>query len=385
MFVANLQDKGMFGENQFAYLTERGARDALAFVVLTWILGWTRKMKFAIYCSDVSGAFDRVKADRLILKLTKFGVHSSVLAVLESWLEAREANVVVEGQMSKIMELLDMVYQGTVWGPPLWNAFYGDARTAVHKCGFTEVVFADDLNAFKEYSASTPDETLHSDMEQCQTEVHKWGAANQVAFDPAKESKHILATQGRGSGGAFKLLGVTFDSGLIMADEIHNLVIATSWKIAAVARTSRFFPLPDLVNLYKSKVLSFVESRTAGIYHACSTHLGKVDALQTRFLRDRGISEKEALMSFGLAPLCVRRDIAMLGLIHRSVLGKGPNHFSTFFVRAAKSGNPALRTRLQRCRHSKQLIDMRDTLHLEIARRSAQVWSACTTCCLRNV
>ena len=93
-----------------------------------------------------------------------------------------------------------------------------------------------------------------------------------------------------------------------------------------------------------------------------------MDALQTRFLRDRGISEKEALMSFGLAPLCVRRDIAMLGLIHRSVLGKGPNHFSTFFVRAAKS---TLRTRLQRSRHSKQLIDTRDTLHLEVARRSA--------------
>ena len=39
----------------------------------------------------------------------------------------------------------------------------------------------------------------------------------------------------------------------------------------------------------------------------------------------------EALRYFRLAPLRVRRDIALLGLIHRTVLGLDPKHFREFF------------------------------------------------------
>ena len=40
----------------------------------------------------------------------------------------------------------------------------------------------------------------------------------------------------------------------------------------------------------------------------------------------------DALRSFRLAPLRVRRDIALLGLIHRTVLGRGPKQFQELFV-----------------------------------------------------
>ena len=36
-------------------------------------------------------------------------------------------------------------------------------------------------------------------------------------------------------------------------------------------------------------------------------------------------------MEFSLAPLAGRRDMAMLGIIHRAALGKGPAHFRDHF------------------------------------------------------
>ena len=51
------------------------------------------------------------------------------------------------------------------------------------------------------------------------------------------------------------------------------------------------------------------------IYHAPRAVLARVDAIQTRFLRDAGMSELAALMEFNLAPLGLRRDIAMLVLL----------------------------------------------------------------------
>ena len=54
-----------FGPNQFAYMKGRGARDALAFLVVSWILALQQRKKVGVYCSDVSRAFDSVRAERL--------------------------------------------------------------------------------------------------------------------------------------------------------------------------------------------------------------------------------------------------------------------------------------------------------------------------------
>ena len=47
------------------------------------------------------------------------------------------------------------------------------------------------------------------------------------------------------------------------------------------------------------------------------------------------MSEKDALVHFNLAPLKARRDMAMLGVVHRTVLGRGPTHFREFFKKLA--------------------------------------------------
>ena len=121
-----------FGQNQFAYSVGRGARDALALLLLTWIKALCTGRKVGVYCSDVSGAFDRVCMARLVAKLKKKGLHPQIVAVLSSWLEDRLAQVVVNGTASSDMTLRNMVFQGTVTGPILWNLFFEDARLAIN-------------------------------------------------------------------------------------------------------------------------------------------------------------------------------------------------------------------------------------------------------------
>ena len=67
-----------------------------------------------------------------------------------------------------------MVYQGTVWGPWLWNIFYEDARQALHAMSYLEIVYADDLNAFREFSLQEPNSYLMECAKGCQQELHKW-------------------------------------------------------------------------------------------------------------------------------------------------------------------------------------------------------------------
>ena len=79
------------------------------------------------------------------------------------------------------MHISNMVYQGTVLGPPLWNIFYEDAAVAINIHDFCEIIFADALNACKTVALATPNETCKTDMKKCQLELHKWGRANQVS------------------------------------------------------------------------------------------------------------------------------------------------------------------------------------------------------------
>ena len=114
-----------------------------------------------------------------------------------------------------------------------------------------------------------------------------------------------------------------------------------------------------LVLLYRSHLLAFLEYKTPAIYHARRGVLIHVDNVQHRFLRDA--DELTALVNFNLAPFGTRRDIAMLGLVHRTFLGSFRKHF--------RLEGPA--DLVGRCCHFWQLLDPRLELRGNIITRSA--------------
>ena len=66
--------------------------------------------------------------------------------------------------------------------------------------------------------------------------------------------------------------------------------------------------------------------------------LGRLDRVQDKFLEDVGITSQDSLLQFNLAPLASRQDIAMLDLVHRALLRKGPEHFLQFLYAEGTGG-----------------------------------------------
>ena len=116
-------------------------------------------------------------------------------------------------------------------------------------------------------------------------------------------------------------------------------------------------------------MLPFVEHSTPAVYHATSSLLQTLDRVQNTFLRRLGLTAETALKDFNLAPLSTRRDVAMLGVVHRTVLGLGPPKFQKWFFPAA--GAHSLTTRRRESAHSKTLHDYLDGTHTALLRRSA--------------
>ena len=88
--------------------------------------------------------------------------------------------------------------------------------------------------------------------------------------------------------------------------------------------------------------------------------------MQRRFLADIGLDTLTACLDFRLAPLSTRRDMAMFGVIHRTILGHGPVHFRKFFFLEACVNRRSARF----ARHPLQIHEHRDRRRLEIVKRS---------------
>ena len=359
VFVPWMYDNS-FGEHQYAYAAQKSHRDVLAVNVCSWLLLFEEGRAVGLYCSDVSGAFDRVARDRMGAKLRASGLPNHVVKFLESWLDDRVSNVVVSGSKSIDEVLANSVFQGTVLGPALWNLFYADANRAVRGLGFVETVFADDFNSWKSLPKDVKEYDAVLELSACQAKLHEWGRANQVVFDSSKES-FVLMRRFRAIGENFKLLGVTFDPQLLMHDGARKIAVEAGWRLQAVLRPRRFFSIPELFRLYKSLVVSYIESGTPGYFHAAESVLDCVDRVQRRFLREMDMSDEVALINFRLAPLATRRDMAILGFLHRVNLGLVSEQIKTMFPRVGQRANIgnviAARVRGATAWHNKQLYD----------------------------
>ena len=154
-----------------------------------------------------------------------------------------------------------------------------------------------------------------------------------------------------------------------MTKAIQDCVFEVGWKKKALLRTQRFHCDMELINLWKSHILSYIEYRTAAWYHACETSLAPLDRCLTSFLHSIGVDTISALMKFNLAPLTARRDMAMLAIIHRTVLQQGPEAFSAFI--RVRDPTSLRRSERHRRRTSRVLVEYRNTgSKLETMRRS---------------
>ena len=161
-----------FGDRQFAYTPGRGHRDALLLNIMEWILWLEDGYQIGLYDSDVSGAFDKVDHILLCRKLRATGMPKKLYQVLASWLDDRLSQVATEGLSSDPRALLDSVFQGTVLGPPLWNLFFKDSNRSLTD-GFVDTTYADDKNAFKKFSRTTPHDAIMADLRGCQASLHQ--------------------------------------------------------------------------------------------------------------------------------------------------------------------------------------------------------------------
>ena len=173
-----------------------------------------------------------------------------------------------------------------------------------------------------------------------------------------------------GSGNGFKLLGTTFDVKLVMETAVAATVGKAVPKLTALVRTSACYDVLSMVQSLKTYILCLLEGSTSAVYHASPSVLAPLDHVQDRFLRIMGLDEAQAFLDYNLAPLRLRRDVAMLGLIFKCSHGLARPKLCELFPRGEAPVH-TFNTRAAAARHPYQLLDRADGCRLTVVKRSS--------------
>ena len=148
----------------------------------------------------------------------------------------------------------------------------------------------------------------------------------------ASSLSHVVSRHAP-AGHNFKILGWDFHCRSVMGDAFCGFTSDRTWRARYILRAQRYHITENMIHLYKTKVLSCAEYRTAAIDHACVTLLQQLDRVQESLPRDVGIDAINAAFMFDFACFSLRRDIAMLSLIRLTILGQGPEHVKQWLYR----------------------------------------------------
>ena len=135
-----------------------------------------------------------------------------------------------------------------------------------------QVVHADDVNAPQAFPSVAADASLFAALRSCQAMLHAWGRANGVRFDASKESMHIVS-RAHPVGVDFQILGVNFDSKLIMDSAVEECATQAAWRLRTLLRTQRYHTVPELIMLFRCHIMSYVDYRSVAVAHASTSVL----------------------------------------------------------------------------------------------------------------
>ena len=128
---------------------------------------------------DFSKAFDKVGHERLLEKVTRYGVTGRTHRWIQNFLSNRKQRVVLDGEQSDTVPVTSGVPQGSVLGPCLFLLYINDLAQGLDS---TVRLFADDTIAYMVIDNSSDGSRLQQDLDR----LAHWEDVWQMQFHPEK-------------------------------------------------------------------------------------------------------------------------------------------------------------------------------------------------------
>ena len=290
---------------------------------------------------DFKKAFDSVPHERLLLKLSAYGLDGKVLQWIRSFLSDRTQRVRVGTSYSEQAEVTSGIPQGSILGPVLFTIFINDLPDVVNsQCK----IFADDT---KVYNTSDKKDLLQADLHSLQTWTEKWNLyfnvqKCKVMYIGKKNPKHDYfmklnnITSKISECDSEKDLGITLDTSLKFDNHIQKKINKANQVMGLIKRSFDYLHKDVFVRLYKTLVRPHLEYGNS-VWHPNlkrqSIAIEKVQRRATKVVKAcKNMSYEERLRFLHLPSLKGRRIRGDLIQVYKIVTNIDDVDFHDFFT-----------------------------------------------------
>ena len=203
--------------------------------------------QFGVLLTDLSKAFDYIDHKLLIAKLYKYGISSSALNIISSYLKHTTQRTKINDCFSARSNIEYGVRQGSILGPLPFNINMIDLFYE-----YEENDIANYADHTTPYSCSTDIPTVISELQAESTKVLHWFGNNHMKANPGKchlllstKSPEVVSFDGIQikSSSVETLLGITIDSDLNFDNHLSAICNKVSRKINALGRIANYMSL----------------------------------------------------------------------------------------------------------------------------------------------
>lgn len=302
-FDSHLIKNDLNCKNQYGYKNEHSTEMLMTKVSNDLLIACDRKTPTLLMFLDLSAAFDTVDQDKLLQILEKeLGIRGVALQWFESFLKGRTQRVKI-GDSYSSEETLDFgVAQGSILGPPLFNAYTRTFPDHVKfSVKFSVEGYADDHQLQKQFNLVFQIEVLGENLEECFKVIDSWMQEYFLKLNATKTKIMIVAPpsirQDIIINGTFingkcirfvdcaKNLGVLFDAEMTLEDQVNKVVSSCFSTIRLLSRVKFFLESEQLNTLVCSLIFSIMDYCNALYYGLKSETIDKLQRVQNSAAR----------------------------------------------------------------------------------------------------
>ena len=191
--IQYLHDHQLINKHQHGFLKNHSTCTNLIESLHDWTLSISNHDSVVVGYVDFARAFDSVSHQKLLTKLTGYGIQGNLLFWIQAFLTNRTQAVKVGSTLSSSRSVISGIPQGSVLGPLLFNIFINDITD-----NFTHVtakLFADDVKLYTSLSSTSPAAVTtfqhHLDL------IHSWSTTWQIGISFTKCNILQIGTHSR--------------------------------------------------------------------------------------------------------------------------------------------------------------------------------------------
>jgi hypothetical protein len=323
--------------------------------MLSCLNDWSNAIDEENYCDiiylDIAKAFVTVSTQKLMYKLSYFGLSTRFLRWIESYLIDRHQFVEVDGSASSICGVTSGVPQGSLLGPILFLIYINDICQAVN---FSSIkIFADDSKIYLCFANRLDTDLLAADL----ASISDWASKNQLKIAIQKCSvlhlgrrnpmvEYYLNEQILPAVETVSDLGIEISSNLKSSKHVNLVVNKANKVVNVIFRVFRSRKPSILKKLFMSLVRSKLEYATEVWNPYLMKDIKLLEGVQRNFTRRIpacfGMSYADRLKFLNLESLELRRlhrDLKMTYCILNGLVELKAEEFFTVSLHQATRSN----------------------------------------------